>query len=117
IPTAVNGEKPWYDWRTGGSAKLVQTLDAKVNFVELEKNEDGEIYKALDEADIIWMAGGMGGFLMYWLNRTRLNKKIPELVNKGVAYVGSSAGSWVAQKSFGVAEWFMGEPEPGADIF
>ena len=117
IPTAVNGDKPWYDWRTGGSAKLVLTLGADIEFLELEKEEDKNIYKSVEKADIIWVAGGMTGYLMYWFNRTKLNRVIPELVVKGKLYVGSSAGIWVCQEKFTVAEWYIGEPEPGAQIF
>jgi dipeptidase E len=116
IPTAVNGDRPWYDYRKGGSAKLVQTLGADVVFLELEKHTDGEIKETVKSADIIWIAGGMGGYLMYWLRRTGLDKLIPELVNKGTYYIGSSVGAGVCAGTLNVWEWFIADPEPGSSI-
>jgi peptidase E len=116
IPTAVNGERPRYDWREGESAKLVKTLGADVTFLELENESDTDIEKIVKSAEIIWVAGGMGGYLMYWLRRTGLDKLIPKLVEKGTIYVGSSVGAGVCANNLNVWEWFIGDPEPGADL-
>jgi peptidase E len=116
IPTAVNGDRPWYDYRNGGSAKLVQTLGADVEFLELEKHTDSDIHKITKRADILWIAGGMGAYLMYWIRRTGMDKLIPELVNKGIFYVGSSVGAGVCAKTLKVWEWFIADPEPGASF-
>lgn len=58
----------------------------------------------------------MSGYLLYWLRRTGIDKKLLELLDKGMLYVGSSAGSMVCAKTQLSAEWYLGEPEPGASL-
>jgi peptidase E len=67
------------------------------------------------DKDIIWMAGGACGYLMYWIRRTGLDKHLPELLkdNKRI-YVGSSAGSMITAPTLDICEWYIGENEVGA---
>ena len=53
---------------------------------------------------------------MYWLRRCELDRFLPELLEAGSVYVGSSAGSMVAAHSLGVTEWYLGEEEKGAEV-
>ncbi len=62
------------------------------------------------------MAGGMSGYLLYWIRRVELDKALPEILDSGTAYVGSSAGSMICAATQNVGEWFIGEPEPGAQL-
>lgn len=117
IPTAANGEEGWERWREGETWQLVKTLKAKVDLVQLEELEVSEILRRLEGKDIIWMAGGYCGYLMYWLRRRELDKKLRRFIEKGSLYVGSSAGAMITAKTLEVAEWYMGEGEVGASIF
>jgi dipeptidase E len=115
IPTAANGER-WGSWREGGSWNLVQTLGAKIDLVQLEEHTQSSIVPAVVGRDIIWFAGGYCGYLMYWIRRTQLDKHLPNILEKGSIYVGSSAGSMITGKTLDVAEWYPGENETGVSV-
>jgi peptidase E len=115
IPTAANGD--YYGaWKGGESIRKVLSLGAEVKIVELESCAYQDVYSQIKGADILWMAGGQSGYLLYWIRRSRLDKKLKEILNSGTIYVGSSAGSMVCSKTQYVSEWYLGEPEPGASL-
>jgi dipeptidase E len=115
IPTAANGEG-WGSWKESVSLKLLQTLEAKIQIFELENMLGQDVIQQMKDVDIIWMAGGMCGYLMYWLRRMGLDKEIPEMVNNGVIYIGSSAGSMVTSKTLYTSEMPTGDRELGASV-
>lgn len=115
IPTAANGEY-WGSWKDGGSIQLVKTLPAQVDVVELETCESQDVLAQIKGADVIWIAGGRVGYLLYWLRRTQLDRALPEFLNSGSIYVGSSAGSMACSKTQTLLDWYIGEVEPGASI-
>ncbi len=116
IPTAANGE--YYGaWKGGESHKVAARLFPKLKVVELEDGWYKNVHNEITGADIIWMAGGMTGYLLYWIRRTKLDKELPKILKSGTVYVGSSAGSMICAKTQNCAEWFIGEEEPGASIF
>ena len=115
IPTASNGE--FYGaWKAGESIQVALTLGAKVDVVQLEDACYRDVIQQIKGADILWMAGGMSGYLLYWIRRVSLDKALPEILNKGTVYVGSSAGSMICAKTQYSSEWYLGEPEPGAGL-
>jgi peptidase E len=115
IPTASNGENDWGYWKIKGDGtwKIVNTLGAKVKAVELENYRNDSVMKELENQDIIWFAGGAAGYLMYWVIRTGLDKRLPEILKRSV-YVGSSAGSMVTGPNLEICDWYIGENERGA---
>lgn len=115
IPTAANGEE-WGCWKEGGSYALAQTLGAAVKLVELEQVAYGGIEKAVGKPDIVWMAGGMCGYLLYWIRRRRLDVYLETLLDSGTVYVGSSAGSMVCAPTIHTAEIYHDEAEYGATL-
>jgi dipeptidase E len=117
IPTAANGEEKYGLWKRSKTLKLVNKSGAKVKIVVLEDYKDSSVLKEFKNIDIIWFAGGMPGYLLYWIRRTQLDKYLPELLNKGVVYVGSSAGSMIASRTQHLSEVYVGETEVGAGIF
>ncbi|OGM58822.1 hypothetical protein A3A75_06165 [Candidatus Woesebacteria bacterium RIFCSPLOWO2_01_FULL_39_10] len=117
IPTAANGEEVYGSWEKGSATwKLVNTLGAKVKAVPLEDYKNSSVLKELVGKDIIWFAGGMAGYLMYWVRRCEIDKNINELLESGSIYVGSSAGSMVCAKTLHISEIYLGEPEVGSSI-
>lgn len=115
IPTANNSEVRG-TWRTGESVKVVGSLTPNFKIVELEESIERDITGEFDEADILWFAGGLSGYLLYWIRRSGFIDLLPKLLDKGVIYVGSSAGSMAASKTQEVSEWYIGESEPGASL-
>lgn len=116
IPTAANGEQPQRDWHDSGTWHLIQTLGAHVEVLELEKTLAADVPTYLKNVDVIWFAGGMTGYLLYWIRRVKLDTHLPELLHNGCLYVGSSAGSMIASPTQTVTEWYIGETEPGASL-
>lgn len=112
VPTAANGYR-WELWKEGESWPLVHTLGADVTLTLLEDFLTEDPIQKIQSSDIVWFAGGMPGYLMYWIRRTKLNTKIREILEKTI-YVGSSAGSMVAGSSLEIGEWYPGDEEPGA---
>jgi peptidase E len=116
IPTALNGTSKFGEWKTeSGSFKLVQTLGMEVSAVQLEDFKNSSVAEVLKGKDILWFAGGATGYLLYWIRRCKLDKALPELLEKSI-YVGSSAGSMVCSKTQIASECFIGEEEPGASL-
>lgn len=115
IPTAANGEI-WGSWKSGESIRVVQTLGAQVDIIELENYYKENTLERIKGADIIWMAGGMSGYLLYWIRRVGMDKVLPLYLEHGMIYVGSSAGSMICSKNQLLADWYIGGTEPGASL-
>jgi len=117
IPTAANGESKYGVWEKESSSwVLIKSLGVKVISVVLEEQTTEEVEENLSRADIIWVAGGACGYLMYWMRRHNLQKTLPKILDSEKIYIGSSAGSMIASKSLSVTEWYVGEQEKGAGI-
>lgn len=116
IPTAANGEY-YGSWKGGGSVRVVLGLGAQVNIVELEAYRYLNVLDQLKGADIIWLAGGVVGYLLYWLRRTELDKALPDFLAAGKIYVGSSASSMVCAPTNHAAALNIDEPEPDVDLY
>lgn len=113
VPTASNGE--YYGaWKGGESIRKAISLGSELKIVELEDSVYKDILAEIKGADILWIAGGMSGYLLYWFRRTKLDKELPKILKSGTVYVGSSAGSMICAKTQYSSEWHLGEPEPGA---
>jgi dipeptidase E len=91
-------------------------LGAKLKVTELEDRSYKNVISEIKGADILWMAGGMTGYLLYWIRRVELDKALPEILDSGTIYVGSSAGSMACSKTQNLLEWYVGETEPGASV-
>ncbi len=113
IPTAANGEA-WGSWRDGGSWNLAQTLNAQITLLQLEDSSLEVTREKLQHQDIIWVAGGLCGYLMYWMRRRKMDVVLPQILDGGTLYVGSSAGSMVTSKTLDISEWYPSDQEYGA---
>lgn len=77
---------------------------------DLEKVDES----LLLESDVIFVNGGFSGYLAKEMRRTGFDKALTEALEKGIVYVGSSAGSMVCSKMQHAAEFYINEPEEGA---
>lgn len=113
IPTAANGER-WESWKDGGSWNLVNNIEAQVDLVLLEESANNTLLvNKMSDADIIWVAGGMVGYLSYWARRCSLDIFLKEIL-KDKIYVGSSAGSMLLCNDSNIATWDFVDNERGA---
>lgn len=114
IPTAANGEYGWESWKNGGTWELINTLDAHITLVQLEEYRNKNLEEVLRGKDIIWVGGGMSGYLMYWMKSVGLDNSLKPLLQKGAIYVGSSAGAMVTAQTLDVATWDFVDNDLGA---
>lgn len=117
IPTASNGENDWEAWKhkEDGTWKLINTFGAKVKPVVLENFRNESVIKELSGQDVIWFAGGMAGYLMYWIRRCKIDLHIKNLLKDGSLYFGTSAGAMVAGQSLQISNWEDIDGERGAE--
>jgi dipeptidase E len=115
IPTAANGAG-WGSWQDSRTLETLRSKGVSLDIVELENTLEGDVEKHAEGVDIIWMAGGMTGYLLYWLRRRRVDILLPQLLDRGVVYVGSSAGSMICATTQKVSDIFIDEEEPGASL-
>jgi peptidase E len=117
IPTAANGEDGWEKWKTNSSTwKMVSASGAEVEPIQLEDYKEDEIGKKLENKDVIWVAGGMTGYLAYWAKRRYLDKILPAILEKGTIYVGSSAGAMLVGQTTQASEFEFTDKERGASL-
>lgn len=115
IPTAANGENGWESWKKGGSWELIQKIGAKVNLILLENYRNKSVIEEIQGKDIVWFAGGVPGYLMYWIRRCYIDKHIRGILDEGTIFVGSSAGAMIAGKSLAPASWSFVDEERGVE--
>ncbi|NQT50128.1 Type 1 glutamine amidotransferase-like domain-containing protein [Candidatus Kuenenbacteria bacterium] len=69
-----------------------------------EKNE-AELQKELDGYDIVLVEGGNSFYLLKAVRESGFDNVINKLIENGVIYIGSSAGSYIACPSIIMATW------------
>ena len=89
--------------------------DAGFQFSELDiEGKDTEfLIKELKDKDIIYFQGGNTFYLMKHLRLSSLDKLLPNLLDKGMIYFGTSAGSYVAGISIETGGWKKKKPQFG----
>ena len=88
------GDKSWIDEEL---TELVTNLKWQVDKITLA-NENEESLEKLLGYDVVYVNGGYSGYLAKVMRESGFDKILPKLLNKGVIYVGSSAGSMVLSK-------------------
>ena len=91
VPTAANGEKSTaYIDR---DKEIIFGMGiARDNFIEYDLDEDVSDI-GLDDVDVVYVEGGNSYYLLDRVKKTGFDKKIREMLERGVVYVGVSAGS------------------------
>lgn len=115
IPDAAYGvpNKDFDSWVGPERQFLVDTYDWNVTDVVL-KDLDKIDPNSLFQYDVVFVNGGLSGYLAKEMRRTGFDKILPVLFNEGLIYVGSSAGSMVMSDIQDASSWYIGEPEPEA---
>jgi dipeptidase E len=104
VPTAA---KPYADapWMYTDRDELLR-LGFVVENLELDTASVDEVKKAVEVADIIFVAGGNTFYLLEQAKKTGFIEIVREGVTKGKIYVGSSAGSVLAAPDIKYVELF-----------
>jgi dipeptidase E len=80
---------------------------AGIDYEEIDvdgKNED-ELREILKDTNAIYVEGGNTFYLLKAIRESGFDKIIRELIEKGISYIGSSAGSYIACPTIEMATW------------
>lgn len=115
IPDAGYGFPPDKDisWIETERQELIDLYHWNITDVVL-KDAKTESLNILFKQDVIYVNGGLSGYLAKMMGQSGFDKLLPELLDKGIVYVGSSAGSMVMSEIQDASSWYIGEPEPAA---
>ncbi len=69
------------------------------------KEDPTEVKKKLESADIIDVWGGDANWLLDWAKKAKLGAYLKDILNKGVVYVGASAGNGLLMPDIGLYWW------------
>lgn len=81
-----------------------------IDLVSLADLTPDDVIKRLEYADVIFVGGGNTFYLSYWMEKSGLFDKLPELLQTRV-YAGISAGSMIATKSIRTASQAIKNPD------
>lgn len=93
IPTAANSERGDKEWLINDLHRI-KDRGYFVDIIELTALTSDTVLRALEDKDVIFIGGGNPFYLSYWLQKSGLFKKLPELLKTKV-YAGISAGSMI----------------------
>lgn len=112
IPTAAFAadykEQHSRDWLADDIYRIKE-FAGFIDLVSLADLPSEDIMKRLENADVIFVGGGNTFYLSYWMEKSGLLDKLPELLQTRV-YAGISAGSMIATKSIRTASQAINDP-------
>lgn len=76
-----------------------------VEDIDIKGKTEQELRKILADKDIIYVQGGNTFYLLKYVRESGFDKVAKELINKGIIYVGVSAGSIIAGPTIETANW------------
>ena len=120
IPTAIgykmpDEERAGYNFINGLDRDALVSLGFVIENLEVETKTAKEIEESLLNADAVFVCGGSTFYLMQELKRKGADKMIARHIEEGKLYIGTSAGSVIAQKEF-VTDDPNDDPKYGADL-
>ena len=77
----------------------------KVDKIDIEGKTENELRQTLKDKDIIYVQGGNTFYLMKAVRESGFETVVKDLINRGVIYIGVSAGSVIAGPTIEVAGW------------
>lgn len=92
------------EYGKGKSYLYFKNLGYDVVIADL-KEDPAELRKKLESVDIILVGGGDVNWLLDWAKKSKLDTYIKHILNKGVVYVGESAGNGLLMPDIGMSWW------------
>lgn len=75
---------------------LLQGLGYDVTDLDLKGQTQSTLKTALLDVDVLFIAGGNTFYLLRWARESGLDRVLPEALERGLLYVGASAGAIIA---------------------
>jgi dipeptidase E len=73
--------------------------------LDIEGKNENELRELLEEKNTIYVEGGNTFYLLKAVRESGFDKVIKDLIKKGVAYIGSSAGSYIMCPTIEMSTW------------
>jgi peptidase E len=107
VPEKIEQSAEWLqkykaEWEKKGHSAVIADL----------KEDPTELKEKIEGVDVIDVLGGDVNYLLDWAKKSKLDTYLAEVLNKGVIYVGTSAGSGLINPDIGLTWW---EPDWKAD--
>ena len=103
IITASNEVSP-HPWRDNDKKAMLK-LGIQVEDIDIKGKTESELRLILKGKDVIYVQGGSPYYLLKHVKESRFDKVVKDLVNKGILYIGASAGSYIACPTIEQALW------------
>jgi len=84
---------------------LMKELGFQVTEADISGMTEGKVRKLLKDTDIIYVQGGNTYYLLKCIKESGFDEVVKELLEKGVIYIGVSAGSYVAGPTIEQSNW------------
>lgn len=85
--------------------KEMRALGFQIEEIDIEgKNETG-LREMLKDKDIVYVQGGNTFYLLKYVRESGFDRVVKDLIDKGVIYIGVSAGSYIACPTIEMANW------------
>jgi len=103
ITTAGNGssDKTYLEVHKGLLKKEGYNFDE----LDIEGKNESELRESLKNKDAVYVEGGNTFYLLKAVRESGFDKVIKELIEKGVPYIGSSAGSYITCPTIEMSTW------------
>jgi len=76
-----------------------------VEEIDIRDKNEKELREMLKDKDVVYVQGGNTFYLLKHVKESGFDKVIKELIQKGVIYIGVSAGSYIACPTIEMALW------------
>ena len=85
--------------------QIMKELGFQITEADISGMTEGKVRKLLKDTNIIYVQGGNTYYLLKCIKESGFDKVVKELLEKGVIYIGVSAGSYVAGPTIEQADW------------
>ena len=103
----IEKNKKWLE----SYAKNFTDKGYRVTLIDLKTDSD-EIREKLQNVDVIDVTGGDVNYLLDWAKKAKLGDYLKNLLDRGVVYIGASAGNGLVMPDIGLTWW---EPASSTD--
>ncbi len=83
----------------------MRELGFQAEEIDIEGKNEAELSKLLEDKDVIYVQGGNTFYLLKYVRESGFDKIVKDLIDKGVIYIGVSAGSYIACPTIEAANW------------
>jgi len=98
-------------------SRIMEEVGFQVEEVDIASKNESELRQILKSKDVIYVQGGGTFYLMKCVSESGFDKVVRELIEKGIIYIGVSAGSYIACPSIEMAAWKHNHDKHGLTSF